>query len=113
MEMYLEFTNDTWVMTDNGLVKLRDLLSRDVDHVLWAVSWDTGNITFHPNHSSIREFVKLQVGASTVGPARLVSVSQYIFDAVATKGFLCTPLKSFEEAADYDGTTRPEKVCLD
>jgi len=99
-KLSFEFTDDTLVMTSQGVERLADILHRPVHTALWAIKWPTG-ISFHNSHKDLGPFIAQQMELKPEGPARLIDVSKYIAEAVQENGFCCTQLNSFEEAATY------------
>ena len=102
-----EFTDETLVLTEQGVERLQDILRRPVMPCLWAIKWrfkDRPNgISFHKSHDLARKFAALQLDSEPDGPARLVDVSQYIYDCVEEFEYCWTSLRCFEEAKTYEG----------
>ena len=105
--VYIEFTDNTLVQTDQGVQKLTDLLHRPVNQCLWAICWKFkgfhNGISFHPSHAEAKKFAEMQIDSYPAGPARLVDVSDFLCDCVNEHGFCWTNLTSFDEAMTYEG----------
>ena len=105
--VYIEFTDDTLVHTEQGVERLADLLHRPVTQCLWAICWQfkgyPNGISFHPSHSEAKKFAEMQIDSQPSGPARLVDVSDYLCNCVNEHGYCWTNLTCFDEAMTYGG----------
>ena len=106
-EMQIEFTDNTYVVTEQGVERLVDLLHRPVHPCLWAIKWQSGGkfngVSFHKSHKAAKSFVSMQLDSKPLGCARLVDVSKPIYDNVQQNGFCWAKLNSFDEALTYEG----------
>jgi hypothetical protein len=105
----IEFTNNTLVMTENGVERLTDILHRPVENCLWAIKWCfkgyPNGISFHKSHKHAKDFADVQIDSQPAGPARLVNVSDNIYQCVQKHGYCWTNLLEFEEAQTYKEDT--------
>jgi hypothetical protein len=103
--MQIEFTNDTLVLTSQGVERLEDILHRPVIPCLWAIKWQRGfqpnGISFHKAHRAARDFAEQQIDSTPNGCSRLVNVSKHIMKEVEENGFYWTNLSDFEQAETY------------
>ena len=108
-EIQIEFTDDTLVLTEDGVERLADILKRPVSKSLWAIKWKFGKIpngiSFHQSHKSAKKFADLQIDSIPDGPARLVDVSEHIYSCVEKSEYCWTNLQSFDDAKTYEGET--------
>ena len=106
-ELEVQFRDDTLVWTEDGIVRLADILGRPVEKSLWAIKWALGDahngISFHKNHKIAVEFAKVQMDSQPETPARLVPVSDWLYDKVQKCHYYWTDLKTFAEAKTYGG----------
>lgn len=105
--LQIEFTDDTLVLTEQGVERLTDILRRPVSPCLWAIKWkfrgEPNGISFHKSHQLAKKFAKLQIDSEPDGPARLVDVSSYIYNCVQEQEWCWTNLSCFSEALTYEG----------
>ena len=103
----IEFTDNTLVATQSGVMRLTDLIRRPIEKSLWAVQWQfrgvPNGISFHCSHKGARDFARMQMDSVVTGPARLVVVSDWLYDNVQQHEYCWTNLTSFEEAKEYTG----------
>lgn len=106
-QLEIEFTNNTLVVTEQGVERLEDILHRPVSQCLWAIKWVYGalpnGISFHRSHKLAKSFAAMQIDSKPEGCARLVDVSAYLYDCVQKHGYCWTNLTSFAEAETYEG----------
>jgi hypothetical protein len=106
-DLFIEFTDDALVITENGLERLADLLHRPVEPCLWAIAWSykgiQNGISFHRSHREAKQFAELQIDSKPIGPARLVDVSEWLFGNVKEYGYCWTNLSNFSQAKEYEG----------
>jgi len=107
--LYIQFTDNTYVATERGIERLVDILHRPVAPCLWAIKWTVegkpNGISFHKSHGHARKFAELQIDSEPDGPARLVNVSDHIYNCVEEHEYCWTDLSSFDEARSYQGKT--------
>jgi hypothetical protein len=106
-ELQIEFTNDTLISTVQGVERLETLLRRSVHPCLWAIKWCFQNrpngISFHKSHKMAKKFAEQQIDSVPDGPARLVDVSDYIYECTQKHGYCWTNIGDFSEAKTYEG----------
>lgn len=106
-DLYIEFNDSTWVKTERGAEKLVDLLHRPVTQCLWAIKWcfqgKPNGISFHKSHGLAKKFAEQQIDSKPDGPARLVDVSDHIYNCVQAREYCWTNLSNFEQAKTYTG----------
>lgn len=97
-----EFSNDTLVVGPRGVERLCDLLHREVKPCVWAIKWkNPDRISFHKSHKHLHDFVALQLDSEAESPARLVNVSEYIYQCVEEEDYCVVNLSDFSEAEKY------------
>lgn len=106
-ELEVQFSNDTPVWTENGVVRFADILGRPVELSLWAIKWRLdgrpNGISFHKSHRVAVAFAAVQIDSQPETPARLVTVSDWLYNKVQECDYYWTNLHSFEEAETYEG----------
>lgn len=106
-DMYIEFTDETLVLTEKGVEKLATLLHRPVNPALWAIKWEfdgkPNGISFHRSHKEAKQFAEVQLDSKPESHARLVDVSEWLLKYVKEYGYCWTNLNSFSEALTYRG----------
>ena len=108
-EIEVQFRNDTLVLTENGVERLDVLLGRPVEKSLWAIKWRLNGvpngISFHKSHRIAVAVAEVQIDSKPETPARLVTVSEWLYKKVEKCQYYWTNLNSFEEAVYYKGET--------
>lgn len=103
----IEFNNKTRVLTENGVEFLVDLLGRPVELSLWALKWTLNGvpngISFHKSHKVAKAFAAAQIDSVPESPARLVEVSDWLYNKVQKCQYYWTNMNDFEEAKTYGG----------
>ena len=110
--MRLEISPETTLVSPT---KIEKVCEHEPEYYLWAVKWNTSGrihgISFHCRHEDAKKFCR-KMDRRIVEPAyeraskmKLVKVSKWLYDQVASVGDYWTGLHSFKDAEFFVGPT--------